>query len=751
MMGGNLMGGASVRWAGPAVLAGSLAAAIVQASRNPNLHKLPWSDIGLRRLAVYTAVFAALALARVLMRARLWPYFLGLALVYGVAVLGAGPFAACGLFAVSATAMGSVVFGDSLRKSGGEIAFCFCLGEGMLGFAACLLGHTNLCYPVTFLLLLLAPIVWRRRWLAARAATIWAALSHEGGSPAETLAATALLFAGGIQFLLALKPEVGTDSLAMHLALPAYIAIHHHWPYDVREFLWAVMPQTVDWCYTLAYSLGGEYAARLLNFANLAAALMIFGALMERWSSRTAVLLACALFTAGPLVQVVTGSLFIENTLAALLIASAGAFWLYGESGDGRLWAVGCLLLGAALSCKAGALAFLPGMAALAARGLWKHPARWQVWMAWAACGAAIGAYIYALAWIKTGNPFFPTANEIFHSKLLPDTPVAAQFRHPLTWHTLADVTFHSSKYIEGTDGSAGFQYFLLLPAALAVFAWRRPRAIVWPTALGLSAALLAYIQIAYLRYLYAPLLLLMAPIALWLEEQRQAPRAAQWLAYAAVSLAFVGNLLFQSSSGWYHRDFVWNQIAHPEGAAEYLEASAPARIVVDVLNRVAPGQPALFCGYDHVAGFRGPIYSTNWHMYLRHEGLLDLGEGIDVLQYVNARGIRYIAAPISEDLDAWPRVLPVFFDDFAEPVFSPGRWVLYRVKPEFSGPLKREENWSSRMQERKTLVGPSPCPVRIRRANSCSPRRESFESNASKIYAPGRSPYQCRRTLPVW
>ena len=31
------------------------------------------------------------------------------------------------------------------------------------------------------------------------------------------------------------------------------------------------MPQTTDWCYAVAYSIGGEFAARLLNFVNLLA------------------------------------------------------------------------------------------------------------------------------------------------------------------------------------------------------------------------------------------------------------------------------------------------------------------------------------------------------------------------------------------------------------------------------------------------------------------------------------------------
>jgi len=44
--------------------------------------------------------------------------------------------------------------------------------------------------------------------------------------------------------------------------------------------------------------------------------------------------------------------------------------------------------------------------------------------------------------------------------------------------------------------------------------------------------------------------------------------------------------------------------------------------------------------------------------------------EAVDVLQFLNKNQIRYIASPVSAGLDAWPRALPAFFDDFAQPVF---------------------------------------------------------------------------------
>ena len=65
------------------------------------------------------------------------------------------------------------------------------------------------------------------------------------------------------------KPEVSTDGLAMHLAIAADIANHHAFTFDFRQFIWALMPMGADYCYALAYMLGGENAARLLNLVML--------------------------------------------------------------------------------------------------------------------------------------------------------------------------------------------------------------------------------------------------------------------------------------------------------------------------------------------------------------------------------------------------------------------------------------------------------------------------------------------------
>src|SRR5262249_48901064 len=144
-----------------------------------------------------------------------WIYFITLALACGTAAIGFGPFVAVAVFCTSAAAVGSLILSESFAYQPGEIAICLCLGEGLLGFSASLIGRTYLCYPSTFLILMLVPILLQRRWMASRVAHIRKMVCFDDGSSAGRAAVTVLILVVGIQFLLALKPEVGTDSLAM--------------------------------------------------------------------------------------------------------------------------------------------------------------------------------------------------------------------------------------------------------------------------------------------------------------------------------------------------------------------------------------------------------------------------------------------------------------------------------------------------------------------------------------------------------
>src|SRR5262249_29787531 len=152
------------------------------------------------------------------------------------------------------------------------------------------------------------PFLLERRRLLAYAR----AFRLEVDSSAEGAAMAVLLFVLLAHWLVALKPEVSADGLSMHLAAPMAGARRSLWPFDFRQYSWAVMPMGGDWAFTGAYLLGGEAAARLLNFALLAVIAAMLRQASLRWLSPAGASLAAALFLSTPLVQLVTGSLFVE-------------------------------------------------------------------------------------------------------------------------------------------------------------------------------------------------------------------------------------------------------------------------------------------------------------------------------------------------------------------------------------------------------------------------------------------------------
>ena len=147
---------------------------------------------------------------------------------------------------------------------------------------------------------------------------------------------------------------------------------------------------------------------------------MLYGVL-RRWLSPALAWLLVALFATTPMVQLVTGSLFVENLLAAMIFGAMMAIWSFGESGERRfLYAAGALG-GTAIAIKVGAIAFVVPATLCAAVEMRRHRrqtgARWVFGARF--CCWSPAAPPYAIAWSKTGNPLFPFLNEKYHSRLL--------------------------------------------------------------------------------------------------------------------------------------------------------------------------------------------------------------------------------------------------------------------------------------------------------------------------------------------
>ena len=232
------------------------------------------------------------------------------------------------------------------------------------------LARVPVNYPVVWGAILAVPLLLDVRGVRDRIAG-WIALLRPGRRPAiaERAAWAVLLFVLVAHWLVALKPESTADGLAMHLSIPANIAMQHHLTLEPSRFLWAVMPMAADFAYSIVYLLGGEYAAHLIVFAMLLAVCALLYCALRRWTSATAACLLTASFAATPIVQLVTGALFVENFLAAMVLGVLTAIWRFGDTGERRYFYAAMALGGAAMSGEIRRAGVRPDRAAIRIRG----------------------------------------------------------------------------------------------------------------------------------------------------------------------------------------------------------------------------------------------------------------------------------------------------------------------------------------------------------------------------------------------
>jgi hypothetical protein len=452
---------------------------------------------------------------------------------------------------------------------------------------------------------------------------LWAAVGprDDGGGRADALALGFLLYTLALHWLMALKPEISGDGMAMHLVIPAQVAWRHYWPFDVSKFVWAMMPMACNWAYALAYLPGGEYAARLLNFGFLAAVGGgIAGALRGRVPGWVAYLSA-ALFVSTPIVQFETGCLLVENFWALLVLGALLAVNRMEEDAHPGWLVVAAAIAGIGVATKFGCL---PYSLAVMGWALWRHlrAGRSRKWaVAAVVVFVAMGAWPYVNSWRVTGSPLFPYRNAFFKSPLYDLENFAdVRYRARINWRTLYDVTFESHRFIESQDGALGFQWFLLLPlAALGLWGGRQKltRAAM---VVAIAGGVVTFSGQSYLRYVYPSLVLLTLVIGLGWQRLRELD-GRLGVVFTALALAVAAvNVYFIPSSNWHHKDFALNPLNGQE-RERYRSEAGPSRALVEVINASGEEDPQVAFLDDNAVGeLHGTAWANSWHnrLFLR-------------------------------------------------------------------------------------------------------------------------------------
>jgi hypothetical protein len=570
-------------------------------------------------------------------------------------------------------------------RDAGENLIAAALGMAGLVFIVSVAVNFRINYWWSYLALLLATVLFCRpapEKVTLSLRGLWGA--GAGASNSDRTLIEMLGFVLIAHLMVVLKPEVSTDGLAMHLAIPAQIANSGLWDFNFMHVAWAVMPMGGDWVFTLAYILGGEAAARLMNFATLILAIALQYSLIRRFTTRRVSLISSLLFASTPIVQLVTGSLFVENVWSMFLLASLSAVISFRETKRTVFLFVAVVLLGSSCAAKFGALAFVfPILALLIFEAV--RTRRSGVLKPAILALLVFAAPPYLTAYLKTGNPVYPFMNSVFRSPWF-DTAnsfAGSRFHQDMHADILWRITFKTSEYLESQNGAFGFHYFLLLPLTVFAFSrsWRYPPVTALFT--GVCAFAITFRSQSNLRYIYPCAAVITIAAAAALEQLRQVFPSLYRATMICLIICAGLNVWFLPSSGWYHRDFA-NPLSSA-AARQYLEESAPERLLVEELNRKFPGEAAAFFEAGGYAGLRATGYTNTWHHDRLFRKLNAAHSSLDCLRLMRQLGVRWYVAPLPES-GTTIRQPPVqwFLDDFTRRETQIGRFYLARLLPQF-------------------------------------------------------------------
>ncbi len=637
-----------------------------------------WASDGLYHLAGYLAAFGSFSAALLLLQPRWYSaLFTSLGILYSCYAVG--PLA---VLAVLYLLLSAYSAGRLILRSAAVVTSSGRPAARPTSTTHLLTMLTGLCaYLIWFLITLRFPIHYAWVYVVLLAVPVFAALrlglmpvlgAPSGPEERSSAWPLALLWMPLLaNWLLALKPEVSQEGLARHLVFAAHLASDHLWRFNVLQFTWAVFPTGGESLFGLAYLLGGEAAARLLNFALLATMCWI---LHERLHTRVPGWIAASLaggLAALPVSQLVTGSLSMENWVAAFILGAVLMLRLHKKERRSIYAWVSAGMAGAACACNLAGFAFLvPFYVAYASM------TRPGAWVPGAALALSIGLFPYAEAMLRTANPIFPYFNNFFRSQFY-ETLTAfrdSPFHEKLTFRALYDLTFHSRRFSEGADGAFGFTWLLLLPAALAGAKRRWPRTgfvLLWTVPAG---ALLILLISPVLRNLYPlmPLSILLIGIAIgsYRVHSYGLGRVLGWFALAA----YVLNFAFFPAAGALHRDFVFEPLFSAASVDAYVAKHAPERRLIEALKLRKPATGVAVLESSNIGAYSDRVFTNSWRTPGFSQRLYDSSHAESLNFLAGELKLEYFVAA-RETATRHLTVVPSreFLDRYTQPVASFG------------------------------------------------------------------------------
>jgi hypothetical protein len=285
-----------------------------------------------------------------------------------------------------------------------------------------------------------------------------------------------------------------------------------------------------------------------------------------------------------------------------------------------------------------------------------------------------LGCSSYTYSWVVTGSPFFPLYNEFFKSPYYPlENFHDSRWSYGVRLSSPFQITYLSDKFGEFGPGATGLT--LLGSSAGLCFLLFKRRSARWLAAAFLFATFVMFLQIQYLRYIFAGIVgLTSLGVIGWAIALK--PRGFLSLVVAAALL----NMALIPTTSWLLNSEFWPKVlTEPLSSQKQLtRAFNPERAVLLDLDQRQPGGCVLMATADpFIAGYEGYVNGFSWYdptlqnererldqdksanawmAFIREDGFTNVvtrGDDDAVLELA-LRKLQYRATPLISGITRW-------------------------------------------------------------------------------------------------
>ncbi|HEY2932993.1 MAG TPA: hypothetical protein VGK99_14715 [Acidobacteriota bacterium] len=410
-----------------------------------------------------------------------------------------------------------------------------------------------------------------------------------------------------------------------------------------------------------------------------------------------------------PVVVSVTTSL-MQDSFVILAIVMLGVVCVMGKSPASLIfWLTAGAAAGLAWNAKYSTATFAAPLLLVAFVRSWKA-AGWKASIRGSL--VALVAFVFvSIPWLwhayrVSGNPVFPFLARLFPSALWPQGVGIGNLdtfrlpQGPRGWFLWAiDLTYQTSRFVEGYDGYLGLSLLVLLIFALPTL-WNKPwrdRALIISAVCGTA---LLWTVTAYLRYWLAALWLM--ALAVQPLISRLTPNAVARMSFCALAgvIALV-QIPFSMATAWFDpHGWPWDFYTGKLQEWEYIGRAYPGFHKLQARPELNLGWPRVWStGYEATGHFKvEPMDALIWEIQLH-----GVRGALAQIKYLASAGSRYWVVNRSAIDAKWLTASGIsnFFWDDKYLVESEGPVAVYRMKP--IGELEAE--FSSRLQPGSDLL----------------------------------------------